>query len=426
MKILVVGGGGREHALVWKLSQSPKVEKIFCASGNAGISQIAQCVDMGDSVFESLAHFAEENGIDLTVVGPEVPLVKGIVDYFQERELPIFGPTRQAAQIEGSKCFAKEFMARHDIPTAAFQNFDNPDDAIDYIKTLGAPVVIKADGLAAGKGSIVCPTVEEAFGAVKAAMIDERFGPAGREIVIEEFLEGEEASVFALTDGQDFINLAPAQDHKPIFDGDKGPNTGGMGAYAPAPLVHPLLMKQIEHEIIEATIQGMNQEGREYRGMLYCGLMITPEGLKVVEFNCRFGDPETQAVLPLMGEDLLDLLLASVDGNIKEWKAKSDPGMGEEKSAVCVVLASGGYPGGYQKGKEITGLEKVESGTLIFHAGTRWDGSRILTNGGRVLGVTVVGDDLESAIKRVYQEISKIQFENMYYRKDIGLKGLKR
>lgn len=420
MKILVVGSGGREHTLVWKLSQSPKVEKIYCAPGNAGINQLAECKSISATDIQGLLKFADKKGIDLTIVGPEAPLVMGIVDAFQAQGLTIFGPSQKAAAIEGSKIFAKYVMDKYNIPTAEYKIFDNVNNAKFYIKKAPFPLVIKADGLAAGKGSIVCFTLEEALAALDNIMVNRIFGDAGKKVIIEEYLVGEEASVLVLTDGINFISLIPAQDHKPIFDGDRGPNTGGMGAYAPATVVDKKMLQLINDKIIVPTIKGMALEGRPYRGVLYAGLMITKTGPKVVEFNCRFGDPETQAILPLIKTDLAEILFSCCTNSIRAKAVET-----LNKFAVSVVMASGGYPGSYEKGKIILGLNKqFDDNILIFHAGTKIDKGNYITNGGRVLAVTAVADNVKEAICNAYHVVRNITFDGAYYRKDIAYKAL--
>jgi len=435
MKALVIGGGGREHTIVWKLKQSKQVEKIYSIPGNGGITQVAECVNLDVLDFPALTRFAEEKDIDLTIVGPEAPLVAGIVDAFREKNLAIFGPDKKTAQLEGSKIFAKNFMKKYNIPTADFKVFDNPTDALSYVTQSPSHrvtgYVVKADGLAAGKGAIVCNSKEQAIDVVKKMMIDKIFGSAGEKIVIEEKLSGEEATVLAFCDGEILIPMPASQDHKPIFDGDKGPNTGGMGAYAPAPIVDKRIWEKLEKEVFSNFLKGINEEKLDYRGIIYFGLMITKDGPKVLEFNCRYGDPEAQVTLPLVEEDLVDLTLATLAKGLKKIRLKEN-----NHACVCVVLASKGYPGEYEKGKEIFGLDEVEKmeNVIVFHAGTRSvspghqvTGSLVfLTNGGRVLGVTGVDEDIEKAIKCAYQAVEKIRFEGMHYRKDIGAKALKR
>ncbi|NPA48665.1 MAG: phosphoribosylamine--glycine ligase [Thermodesulfobacteria bacterium] len=423
MKILVVGGGGREHALCWKFAQSPLVEKVFCAPGNAGIAQDAECVPIKVDDFEALADFAEKEGVTFTIVGPEDPLAKGIVDYFESRGLKIFGPSAKAAQIEGSKVFAKELMAKYGIPTAAFEVFDDPDQALAYVEKKGAPLVVKADGLAAGKGVIVCHTMEEAREAVKKIMVEKAFGEAGNRVVIEECLVGEEASFMILTDGKTLLPLPTSQDHKPLLDGDKGPNTGGMGAYSPAPVVTEELSQTIMETIMRPVIEGLAKEGIPYKGVLYAGLMITDGKPYVLEFNCRFGDPECQPLMMRIKSDLAALINDALAGNLAGKTLEID-----ERAAVCVVMASGGYPGKYEKGKVIHGLEEAEKipGVKVFHAGTARRNGQYVTNGGRVLGVTALGSDIPEAIDLAYEAVEKIHWEGVHYRRDIGAKALKR
>ncbi|HDD35465.1 MAG TPA: phosphoribosylamine--glycine ligase [Candidatus Desulfofervidus auxilii] len=421
MKVLVIGGGGREHALAWKIAQSHLVKKVFCAPGNGGISKIATCLPIKANDIESLVKFVQKEGIDLTVVGPEEPLVMGIVDEFEKRGLRIFGPKKEAATIEGSKVFAKEFMKKYNIPTADFAIFSDPDEAKAYIKEKGVPIVVKADGLAAGKGAIPAKTLEEALSAVDLIMIKRAFGKAGERVVIEEFLEGEEASFLVLTDGENVVPFPSSQDHKPVFDDDKGPNTGGMGAYSPAPVITPEIETHIMEDIIYPTIKGMANEGTPYKGVLYAGLIIKDKKAKVLEFNCRFGDPEAQPLLMRLKSDLVKALNAVVDGNLKET-LEIDP-----SPAVCVVMASGGYPSSYEKGKLIKGLEVVEKmdDVEVFHAGTVYKENNFYTSGGRVIGVTAKGKNLPAAIAHAYKAVSQIHFEGVHYRKDIGFKALK-
>jgi len=417
--ILVIGSGGREHALIWKLRQSKHVDKIFCAPGNAGIAQIAKTIDIKPEDINNLADFADKNKIDLTVVGPEIPLVMGIVDEFEKRNLKIFGPNKLAAQLEGSKVFAKQFMKEHDIPTASFKIFNNANEAKGYASNKDFPIVVKADGLAAGKGVIVCKNNQEAIAAIDKIMIEKKFGESGNKIVIEDFLRGEEASILAITDGRNFVTLLPSQDHKPILDGDKGPNTGGMGAYAPAPIIDEDMNERIKKEIIKPTINGMFRN--PFKGCLYLGLMITEEGPKVLEYNCRFGDPEIQAVISLLETDFYEILEASVINNIDSIEIKN-----KEGAACCVVMTSKGYPGEYEKGKIIYGLEKIPKDVFVFHAGTALKDGKIITSGGRVLGVTGIGNDIKSAIKIAYDGVNCIKWENEYHRFDIGQKALRR
>ncbi len=423
MKVLVVGGGGREHTLVWKIGRSPLVKKIFCAPGNAGIAGLAECVNIAADDIDKLLKFAKKEKIDLTVVGPEAPLVDGIADRFNEQGLKIFGPSADAAMLEGSKGFAKKFMGRFDIPTGTFQIFSDADEAIEFIRDMGAPIVVKADGLAAGKGVTVAFNEEEAIKAVKQCITGGAFGRAGHRVVLEEYLEGEEATVLAFTDGKRYLTMPSSQDHKAIHDGDKGPNTGGMGAYSPAPVVTDDVMQRIEDEIIRPTIDGLREDDCEYRGMLYFGLMITDSGPKVIEYNVRFGDPEAQAVLTRLKSDIVPILLACAEGDLSgaevEWS---------EDVAVCVVLASKGYPGKYEKGKPISGLDKAGkvSGAIVFHAGTAARDGKIVTSGGRVLGATALGADIPSAIERAYECADAIKFAGKYCRTDIGKKAVAR
>ncbi len=423
MKILVVGGGGREHALVWKIAQSNKVSQIFCAPGNAGIASMATCVPIDAGDIDGLLHFALENEIDLTVVGPEDPLTAGIVDRFSEHELKIFGPNKAAAEIEGSKKFCKELMKKYKIPTGDYASFDNPDDAVEYIYNHGAPIVVKANGLAAGKGVIVARTVEEAESAVYTIMKKKAFGEAGDTIIIEEFLDGEEASFLVFTDGDIVIPMVTSQDHKPIFDGDQGPNTGGMGAYSPAPVITDGLFRRIMNDIMIPTVKGMSAEGRKYRGILYAGLMIKEGIPRVLEFNARFGDPETQPILMRLKSDIVPILEACISGHLAKAMVTWD-----ENPSVCVVMASGGYPGKYEKGKIITGLDDAAEleQVMVFHAGTTSNNGQVVTNGGRVLGVTAKDASIPAAIDRCYQAVKLISWPGVQYRTDIGKKALKR
>jgi phosphoribosylamine---glycine ligase len=416
-KVLVVGSGGREHAIAWKLRQSAHVRDIFCAPGNAGTAQIATNVDIKADDISGLLNFAKSNGIDLTVVGPEAPLVAGIVDEFEKAGMRIFGPSRLAARLEGSKIFAKQFMKENGIPTADFRIFDNAKDAKDHASSRSAPMVIKADGLAAGKGVIVCKSVGEALDAIDKIMIKKDFGDAGNNILVEDFLSGEEASILTITDGKNFATLLPSQDHKRILDNDRGENTGGMGAYAPAPIVDAEMSDRIEREIIIPTIRGMPT----FKGCLYSGIMFTEDGPKVLEYNCRFGDPETQPVLSLLETDFYELLESSAAGKMNSTKVRNING-----AACCVVMASGGYPGHYEKGKAISGLENPPKDVFVFHAGTAIKDGNVVTSGGRVLGVTGVGKDIPSAIKNAYSGVERIKWDGEYHRSDIGQKALKR
>jgi len=424
MRILVVGGGGREHALVWKLSQSALAHDIVCAPGNAGIASLARCVPLSADDVSGIARFAADERFDLVVVGPENPLVLGLADRLTEARVPVFGPTRAAAQLEGSKWFAKDLMLRAGIPTARAWTASSRDEALGRARELGFPVVVKADGLAAGKGVVVARDAHSLEAAVDDALVRGVFGPSGHRVLIEEHLVGEEASVLALTDGRAVALLAPSQDHKRAFDGDEGPNTGGMGAYAPAPAVTDAVLRETGRRVIEGALAALEEyHGVAYRGVLYAGLMITPEGPQVLEFNCRFGDPETQAVLPLLDGDLAEIMLATARGELAPSSVRTLPG-----AAACVVMASGGYPGHYEKGKEVLGLAHASAldGVLVFHAGTAAEGRRVVTAGGRVLGVTGVGRDLPDALGRAYAGVHEISFEGAHCRKDIGYRALKR
>ncbi len=423
MKVLVVGSGGREHTLVWKLKQSKRVKKIFCAPGNAGIAEIAECIEIGAEDIDKLASFAKKKKIDLTVVGPEVPLTLGIVDLFQEKGLSVFGPSKGAAALEGSKVFTKNLMEKYGIPSGYYKVFEDREDAVSYIKKQGAPLVVKADGLAAGKGVIVAQSVEEAVKAVDEIMLAKAFGDAGKKVVVEEFLVGEEASFIAFTDGETVLPLPTSQDHKAIYDGDRGPNTGGMGAYSPAPVVTDLLHRQAMDQVMIPTVKAMAAEGKSYKGMLYAGLMIHEGEIKVLEFNCRFGDPEAQPLLMRVKTDLVDILEAVVENRLHTVELDIDP-----RPTVCVVMASGGYPGSYEKGTVIKGLKKAgkESDVVVFHAGTSKKGRQIVTAGGRVLGVTAIGKDLPDAIAKAYRAVGHISWDGCYYRTDIGHKALRR
>jgi len=424
MRILVVGSGGREHALVDALADSPRTSALFAAPGNPGTAQHATNVDVASDDFDGLVAFAHRESIDLTIVGPEQPLVDGLVDRFQEDGLRILGPTAAAARLEGSKAFADQFMDRHDVPTASFRVFeaDEYDAARDHLDAVGAPIVVKADGLAAGKGAFVCSTLEEAHDALDEIVRDRAFGAAGDQVVVEEKMDGEEVSIFALTDGTHYVLLTPSQDHKPIGEGGTGPNTGGMGAFSPAPIVDGPLLNRICREIVEPTLEGMQEEGTPYRGVLYCGLMITDEGPKVVEYNCRLGDPEAQVVLPLVESDLVEVFESVADGTLETGGLRAS-----SRAAACVVLASGGYPIEYETGFEITGVEEAEAlpGVSVILAGThrREDGT-LVTDGGRVLGVTALGADLKQALDRAYEGADAIHFEGKTLRTDIGEKGL--
>ncbi len=427
MRILVIGSGGREHALVWKLAQSPYIDKIFCAPGNGGISDIAECVDIKGDDVPALVDFAGKEKIDLTVVGPEVPLAAGIADECVARKLAVFGPNKKAAFLEASKVFAKELMARHKIPTAAFKVFDDSRAAREYLSQLKGPCVVKADGLAQGKGVVVAQDAAEAQEAVESMMEKKAFGPAGDKIIIEECLQGQEASILVITDSRDIIALATSQDHKRVFDDDKGPNTGGMGAYSPTPVVTAPLMVEIMEKIIVPVIDGMVREGIDYRGVLYAGVMITKDGPSVLEFNVRFGDPETQAILPRLRSDLFEVMMAASGGSLSKI-IKAGGLVWDSSPCVCVVCSAKGYPGPYEKGKEITGLNELKGfkDIEVFHAGTKkisagaHDKARYVTDGGRVLGVTGMGNTIVEAIDSTYTALRGIRFEGMHYRTDIG------
>jgi phosphoribosylamine--glycine ligase len=424
VKVLVVGKGGREHALVWKLARSARAERVYCAPGNAGTGVDGVNVDIEPTNFERLARFVRKEQIGLTVVGPEEPLALGIVDYFQKEGLKIFGPTKAAAQLEASKVFAKQLMRHADVPTAEFRVFDHPEHARLYAGGRANPLVIKADGLAAGKGVLVCSTREEALAAIERVMVREEFGAAaGRQIVIERRLEGEELSILALVSGRTIVPLQPTQDHKAAFDGDAGPNTGGMGAYCPAPLATPVLLDAVDRDVLVSTVHAMKRRRTPFRGVLYAGIMVTPQGPRVLEFNCRLGDPETQPLLVRLQTDLLDLLQAVVEERLDEFEDRIE---WDPRPAVCVVLASGGYPGRYEKGLRITGLEEAVQvpDVFIFHAGTILDRGVVRTDGGRVLGVTALGDTLAEARARAYDAAAKISFPGMFYRRDIAAKAI--
>jgi phosphoribosylamine---glycine ligase len=423
MKILVIGGGGREHALVWKIAQSPLVDKVYCAPGNPGIGRLAENVAIQVDDLAALLGFAKNNEIDLTVVGPELPLSLGIVDLFEEYGLRIFGARRNAAQIEASKAFSKDLMKKYRVPTAAYEVFSEVAPAVAFIRKIGAPIVVKADGLAAGKGVIIAATVDEAIAAVTDMLSGNAFGAAGSRVVIEEFLTGEEASFLAFTDGRRIVPLASAQDHKAVFDDDRGPNTGGMGAYSPAPVVTPAIHAKAMAAVMHPTVDGMAAEGRPYRGVLYAGLMVSAGEVRTLEFNARFGDPECQPLLMRMKSDIVPILVAIAEGDLTgleiEW---------HDKAAVCVVMASEGYPGSYRKGDEIFGLEEAEriDDLVVFHAGTALKGGKIVTAGGRVLGVTALGGTVQDAIDRAYRGVAAISWEGVHYRRDIGRKALNR
>jgi len=423
MKILVVGGGGREHALAWKLAQSKRCTKLFAAPGNPGIAEVGECVAVGADDMDALARFAREQGIDLTVVGPEAPLVAGIVDRFRAEGLRIFGPTQAAAQVEGSKAWCKDVMHHSAVPTAEYRTFASAAEARRYIDNHEEPLVVKASGLAAGKGVFVCRDQDEARAAVRTIMTEKAFGEAGETVVIEERLSGEEASILALVDNQSIYTLESSQDHKPVFDGDEGPNTGGMGAYSPAPVVTEKIARQVDRDVLVPMVHGMKTAGAAYKGVLYAGIMVTPGGPKVLEFNCRFGDPEAQPLLVRLRSDLVEVLEAVIDDRLDAVTLDWDP-----RPAVCVVMASGGYPGPYEKGKEIAGLDEASrmDDVVVFHAGTRREGNAIVTAGGRVLGVTALGSDISAARDRAYEAVRRIRFHRAHWRTDIGVKAIRR
>jgi len=423
MKVLVVGSGGREHSLCWAIAKSPLCDKLFCAPGNAGIAGVADCIPVGAEDLDGIVRFATNNNIDFVVVGPEAPLVAGLVDRLDVAGIKAFGPKAEAAEIEGSKCFMKDLLERYGIPSGYFNRFDEPEAAKSFIHAKGAPIVVKADGLAAGKGVILCRSTNEAFAAIDHIMTERAFGEAGDEVLVEEFLKGEEASFFALVDGNTAVPLVSAQDHKPAYDGDEGPNTGGMGAYTPAPVVTPELADTIMETIITPVIEAMAAEDRPYKGVLYAGLMITEDGPKVLEFNARFGDPECQPLMMRLKSDFLEALLACADGTLDrielEW---------HDETALTVVMATQGYPGKYENGSEIRGLDALEDmdGVAVFHAGTKADGGRILAHGGRVLGITARGTSVAEAQKRAYEAVDRIDWPEGFCRRDIGWRALDR
>ncbi|WP_152396554.1 phosphoribosylamine--glycine ligase [Paenibacillus guangzhouensis] len=420
MRVMVIGRGGREHAIVWALKKSEKVKHLVCAPGNAGIAQIAECVDIAESQFEELAQYALDQAIDLVVVGPDDPLAAGIVDVFEAKDIPVFGPRKNAAIIEGSKTFMKDLLRKYNIPTAAYEKFDNYEDALAYLRQQSAPIVIKADGLAAGKGVIVAQTMEEAEQALQEMMVGKVFGNAGNQVVIEEFMAGQEMSILAFVDGETVRPMSPAQDHKPVYDGDKGPNTGGMGTYSPLPHIPQSIIDEAIETIVIPTAKAMVAEGRPFRGVLFAGLMITPDGKpKTVEFNARFGDPETQVVLPRLKTDLVDIFMAAVNGTLHELEIEWS-----DEAAVCVILASGGYPASYPKGLPVKGLDEVQE-ALVFHAGTALDDQgQFVTNGGRVFGVVGLGSTIAEARAKAYADAERIQFEGKQNRTDIANKAL--
>jgi len=421
MNILIIGGGGREHAIAWKVKQSSLAGKLYAIPGNAGISKLAECSNIDIMDNDALVNFAREHGIDLTIVGPELPLVNGIVDEFKKNNLRILGPNKEAAQIEGSKVFSKKLMQKYNIPTGKAEIFDNPEDAIEFVKNNEWARVVKADGPAAGKGVIICDIEEEAIDAINKILVEKAFGDVGNQILVEERLTGEEASFIVFTDGDAIKPMVTSQDHKRVFDGDRGLNTGGMGAYSPAPVITKELSEEVINTVIKPTIDGMRAEGIVFKGFLYAGLMITEDGIKVLEFNARLGDPETQVILPRLKTDLVEVANAVIDGGLGSLDIEWD-----SRPAVSVVLASGGYPEHYEKGKLITGLEEAEKLAMVFHAGTKLEEGNILTNGGRVLNVTALGESIKEAIDNSYKAAEKIRFDGAHYRKDIGYRALER
>lgn len=418
MKVLIVGGGGREHAIAWKVAQSPKAEKIYCAPGNAGIAEVAECVNIGVMEFDKLVEFAKEHEIDLSIIGPDDPLAAGAVDAFEAAGLRVFGPRGNAAILEGSKAFSKDLMKKYNIPTAAYENFDSAEAALEYLETASMPIVLKADGLALGKGVLICNTLEEAREGVKTLMLDKQFGSAGNKIVVEEFMTGREVSVLSFVDGNTIKIMTSAQDHKRAKDGDQGLNTGGMGTFSPSPFYTDEVDAFCKKYIYQATVDAMKAEGREFKGIIFFGLMLTENGPKVLEYNARFGDPETQVVLPRMKNDIVDVFEACIDGKLDQVELDF-----EDNAAVCVVLASDGYPEHYEKGFKISGLDAFtgKDGYYVFHAGSKFDqDGDVVTNGGRVLGVTAAGDDLKQARANAYEAVKWIDFGNKYMRNDIG------
>ena len=423
MKFLVVGKGGREHAFVWKLAQSSKITQLYAAPGSPGMARYAECVDIADSDLEGLADFACRAGIDISVIGPEAPLAAGIVDIFTARGLSVFGPTQAAAQIEADKDFALELMHNYDIPTGAYETFVNAETARQRLKTWQHPLYLKVSGLAAGKGAIYCETLRDSLRIVDEVMVQRAFGDSGDKLIAMELLEGEEASIFGFSDGQDIVCIVPSQDHKTIGEGDVGLNTGGMGAYAPAPVITPELFDEIVQRIMKPTIRALASEGRPYKGVLFGGIIVTPDGPKVIEFNCRLGDPEAQVVLPLLKTDLVDIVTAVCAGSVADLAIECD-----DRAATCVVMASGGYPEAYTTGFPISGIDRAEAlgDVVVFHAGTAYRDRQLVTNGGRVIGVTAIGDSIQSSIAHAYKAVGKIAFDNAYFRRDIGHRALNR
>lgn len=415
MKILIIGGGGREHAIAWKLSNESDVKKIYCAPGNAGIANVAQCLNINDSDIDELVKFAKENEIDLTIVGPEVPLVMGIVDEFEKEGLRVFGPNKECAQLEGSKAFSKEFMIRHNIPTAKYKEYTDVEKAIEEIDSFGYPVVIKADGLAAGKGVVIPQNREEAISTLKDMMVDKKFSDAGDKVVIEEFLTGVETSILALVDNSTIVPMVSAKDHKKIYNNEEGPNTGGMGTFSPSEIYTDELSKEVD-DILFKTLEGFKKDNLNYKGILFVGFMITDEGAKVLEYNVRFGDPETQSVLSRLTTDLHKIMNCIIDNKLKDIEINYT-----DEEVVCVMLTSGGYPDNYEKGKVIKGLSKLDKDIVVFHSGTKIVDNNLVTNGGRVIGITAKAKSVKDAANKVYENIKKIDFEGMHYRTDIGM-----
>ena len=416
MKILIIGSGGREHAIAWKLSNESNVKEIYCAPGNAGISDVAKCLNINETDTDSLVKFAKENKIDLTIVGPEVPLVNGIVDEFEKENLRIFGPNKKCSQLEGSKAFCKDFMIRHNIPTAKYKEYTDLEKAISEIDSFGYPVVIKADGLAAGKGVVISENKEDAISTLKDMMEDKKFGNAGEKIVVEEFLKGIETSILAFVDNDIIVPMVSAKDHKKVFNKEMGPNTGGMGTFSPSEIYTNELSEEIMVNVLQKTLDGFKKDNLNYKGILFVGLMITNEGAKVLEYNVRFGDPETQSVLFRLESDLSEIMGSIIDNNLKNIDIKYS-----EEEAVCVMLTSGGYPESYEKGKIITGLDKLDDDIVVFHSGTKLVGGNLVTNGGRVIGITTKAKTVKNAAEKVYENIKRINFEGMHYRTDIGI-----
>ena len=421
MKLLVVGRGGREHAFVWKLAQSNKITRLYAAPGSPGMAQYAECVDISDSDLNGLANFAQREGIDISIIGPEAPLADGIVDVFTERGLAVFGPTQAAAQIEADKDFALELMHKYDIPTGAYETFVDAETARERLREWRHPLYLKVSGLAAGKGAIYCETLQDSYKTVDEVMVQRAFGASGDKLVAMELLEGEEASIFGFSDGENIVCVVPSQDHKTIGEGDVGLNTGGMGAYAPAPIITPELFDDIVQRIMKRTVHALAQEDRSYTGILYGGIIVTADGPKVIEFNCRMGDPETQVVLPLIKTDFVDIIEAVCNGSVADLDIELD-----DRAATCVVMASGGYPEAYDTGFPISGIDRAEApgDVIVFHAGTARKDGQLVTNGGRVIGVTAIGDTIKSSIDRAYEAVGKIDFDNAYFRRDIGHRAL--